>query len=293
MKVRLWGTRGSLPTPGLGTERYGGNTACIEVRGDDPTQVIALDAGSGIRLLGMALPRSVLRVDLLLSHLHMDHILGLGFFSPLFRREMEVHIWGPSSATLGLGDRLARYLSPPLFPVRLNELACHLVLHDVPLGTFELRGVQVTAALVCHPGPTVGYRIDDGRSVLAYLPDHEPALGARQYPDAPRWTSGYDLATNADLLVHDAQYDDREYPDHLGWGHSTIAHAVSFAESTGSRHLVAFHHDPSHDDDYLDAAYAPTQLGETSIKVTPACEGATLDVSVDAASPAAEVRRRT
>ena len=185
MKLRLWGTRGSLPTPGLGTERYGGNTACIEVRGDDPTQVIVLDAGSGIRLLGMALPRSVLRVHLLLSHLHMDHILGLGFFSPLFRREMEVHIWGPSSATLGLGDRLARYLSPPLFPVRLNELACQLVLHDVPLGTFELPGVQVTAALVCHPGPTVGYRIDDGRSVLAYLPDHEPALGARPYPGAP------------------------------------------------------------------------------------------------------------
>jgi ribonuclease BN (tRNA processing enzyme) len=253
------------------------------VGGTDSNHVVVLDAGSGIRPLGASLPTSVERVDVLLSHLHMDHILGLGFFDPLFRPDMEVHIWGPSSATLGLRDRLIRYLSPPLFPVRLGELPCELVLHDVPLGTFDLPTLQVTAALVCHPGPTVGYRIDDGRSVLVYLPDHEPALGARPYPDAPRWTSGYDIARGADLLVHDAQYDDDEYAAHLGWGHSTIRHAVAFAETAGVRHLLAFHHDPTHDDRHLDAAYAPGELGETSFTITPAREGATVEVGATAA----------
>ena len=279
MNVRLWGTRGSLPTPGLGTERYGGNTSCIEVRGPDHTETIVLDAGSGIRPLGLGLDPSVRRVDVLLTHLHMDHILGLGFFNPLFAPDMEVHIWGPSSTTLGLRDRLARYLSPPLFPVRIRELPCNLVLHDVPLGRFDLPRVEVTAALVCHPGPTVGYRLDDGHGVVTFLPDHEPALGVAHFPDAPRWTSGYDLAAGADLLIHDAQYDEAEYAERVGWGHSTIAHAVTFAEATGVGRLVAFHHDPSHDDDHLDAAYAPDRLGAPGVDVVAAREGVSFEVA--------------
>ena len=256
MIAHIWGTRGSLPTPGSVTERYGGNTACIEVHGPEPGHVVVLDAGSGIRPLGATLDATVERVDVLLSHLHMDHILGLGFFVPLFRPDLEVHLWGPSSPTLGLRDRLLRYLSPPLFPVHLRELPCRLTLHDTPLGTFEVPGLRITAQLVCHPGPTVGYRLDDGDGVLTYLPDHEPALGARQFPEAPRWTSGYALAEGADLLVHDAEYDTDEYPDHIGWGHSTLDHALAFTELVGARELMAFHHDPNHDDSRLDAAYA-------------------------------------
>jgi phosphoribosyl 1,2-cyclic phosphodiesterase len=279
MNVQMWGTRGSLPTPGPATERYGGNTACVEVKGSTPDHVIVLDAGSGIRAFGATLAPSLERVDVLLSHLHMDHILGLGFFAALFRPDLEVHIWGPSSATLGLHERLGRYLSPPLFPVRLRDLPCRLLLRDVPLGTFDVPGMEVTAALVCHPGPTVGYRLDDGRAVLAYIPDHEPALGARHFPDAPRWTSGYGLAGNADLLVHDAQYDADEYPGHLGWGHSSIDQALAFAEATGVRELAAFHHDPSHNDRHLDVAYAPLQVGEHPFVVTAAREGATFELS--------------
>src|SRR4051812_17969573 len=123
MKVTLWGTRGSLPTPGMETSRYGGNTSCVEVRGSDGT-VLVLDAGTGIRRLGGLLMNEVKRVDLLLTHLHMDHIQGLGFFAPLHNPDADVHIWGPASTTLSLGVRLARYLSPPLFPIRLNELPC-------------------------------------------------------------------------------------------------------------------------------------------------------------------------
>ena len=256
MRVRLWGTRGSLPTPGAETSSFGGNTACVEV-GVTPDAVVVLDAGTGIRGLGHQLSSSVSRVDILLTHLHMDHIIGLGFFDPLRQPGLEVHIWGPASATLGLRGRLSRYLSPPLFPVRIRDLECSLTLHDVPFGTFEVPGLLVTADLVCHPGPTVGYRLTEGAASMAYLPDHEPALGAREFPGDPRWTSGFALAEGVDLLLHDAQYiDEDEYATRIGWGHSTLGHALTFAKHVGAKRLVAFHHDPTHSDDVLDALYA-------------------------------------
>lgn len=274
MNVRFWGTRGSVPAPRPSTQRYGGNTSCVEVRGDEPDSVVVLDAGTGICALGATMTPDVERVDILLSHLHMDHILGLGFFAGLFRPDFEVHIWGPSSTVMGLWARLTRYLSPPLFPVRLRDLPCRLSVHDVPLGTFELPGMQVTSSLVCHPGPTVGYRLDDGQSTLVYLSDHEPALGARRFPDLPRWTSGFKLAQGADVLIHDAQYSNDEYRHHVGWGHSSIGQATAFAILAGVPHLVGFHHDPWHDDDMLDGLYEPYADG--ALRVTAAREGATL-----------------
>lgn len=273
MRLRVWGTRGSLPTPGRRTANYGGNTSCIELRAQ-PGSVVALDAGTGIRLLGDSVGE-VERIDVLLTHLHMDHIIGLGFFAPLHFPDVEIHVWGPSSTTLDIRGRLSRYLSPPLFPVRLRDLACTLVLHDVPFGTFEIPGLEVTAAPVCHPGPTVGYRLTDGASTVAYLPDHEPALGARAFPDTPRWTSGYDLAAGADLLVHDAQYDEQEYARKIGWGHSAVTHALAFAELCGVGRLVAFHHDPTHDDDWIDRRYE--DLG-AELDVVAASEGDVFEV---------------
>ena len=275
MNVRFWGTRGSVPTPRADMQRYGGNTSCVEVQ-TAPTSLVVLDAGTGICALGASLPASLERVDVLLGHLHMDHILGLGFFGALFRPGLEVHIWGPGSTMQPLRARLTRYLSPPLFPVRLRDLPCRLQVHDVPLGTFEVPGFAVTAALVCHPGPTVGYRLDDGSSTMAYLSDHEPALGARHYPDAPRWTSGFAVADGVDLLVHDAQYLDDEYDGHVGWGHSTIGHAVAYASHAGAHRLIAFHHDPWHDDDLLDRTYAA--LTGAAVPVIPATEGLTIEL---------------
>ena len=142
MIVELWGTRGSLPTPGPETVRYGGNTSCVEVR-TSAGDLLVLDAGTGVRRLGASLPADVARVDVLLTHLHMDHIQGLGFFAALFRPGLEVHIWGPKSITLGVGRRLARYLSPPLFPIRMADLSCRLELHDVPQPDGEERRRQV------------------------------------------------------------------------------------------------------------------------------------------------------
>lgn len=251
MRVTLWGTRGSLPSPGPDTVRYGGNTSCVEVRGADGT-LLVLDAGTGIRRLGETLRPKTPRLDLLLTHLHTDHIQGLGFFRPLYQQDLEVHIWGPPSTTLDLRTRLTRYLSPPFFPARIRDLPSSLVFHDVPRGRFEIGGLHITADFVCHPGPTVGYRIQEDSTSIAYLSDHEPALGARQFPGEPDWTSGFDLASGVDLLIHDAQYSDAEYAKRVGWGHSSVRHTVAFAAAAGVERLVTFHHDPAHDDQTLD-----------------------------------------
>ena len=158
MKVTYWGTRGSLATPGRKTFRYGGNTSCVQVMGAGGTALV-LDAGTGMLPLSRALPQSLRRVDVLLTHLHMDHIQGLGFFYALYNPDMEVHIWGPASPTLDLRSRLMRYLSPPLFPVHLRDLPCKLHIHDgvhmdAEIGEFRMQSWQVCRCCEYMPGAT-------------------------------------------------------------------------------------------------------------------------------------------
>jgi phosphoribosyl 1,2-cyclic phosphodiesterase len=280
--VTLWGTRGSLATPGPEMARYGGNTSCVGVVGREGT-ILVLDAGTGIRRLGATIPATVRRVDILLTHLHMDHIQGLGFFAPLYRPGLDVHIWGPGSATLRLQQRLMRYLSPPLFPVNLNELPCKLSFHEVPMGEVDIGEFCVCAALVCHPGPTVGYRIaESGGSVMTYLPDHEPALAALRFPYLPRdWTSGGTLAAGADLLIHDGQYSAAEYPGHCGWGHSSLDHTLDFGTLTEVKQLVPFHHDPAHTDADLDRLLSEAiEATRPAYQVTPGIEGTVFDLNL-------------
>ena len=278
MKVTLWGTRGSLASPGPDTARYGGNTSCVEVRGKDGT-VLILDAGTGLRQLGLSLPRSLSRVNLLLTHLHMDHIQGLGFFGALRNPEIEVHIWGPASTKLDLRSRLTRYLSPPLFPVHLRDLP-NTILHEVPRGDFDIGEFHISTALVCHPDPTVGYRIESPDAIITYLPDHEPALGAKKFPLSADWTSGYKLAAGSDLLIHDAQFSEDEYKTRVGWGHSSLTHAFEFAELAGVKSFVPFHHDPSHTDDVIDDLLTKSiDLAQPGFDVMPGMEGATFEPS--------------
>lgn len=278
MKVRLWGTRGSLAAPGAETAHYGGNTSCVEVRGPGGTTLV-LDAGTGIRPLGTALAGTIRQVHLLLTHLHMDHLQGLGFFAPLYDPNVETHLWGPASTTFGLRPRLVRYLSPPLFPVHLRDLP-NLVLHDIPAREFEVGEFRVAAERVCHPGFTVGYRVAIDGAAFAYIPDHEPALGVPDFPMPADWTSGYTLARDVDLLVHDGQYSLAEYVDHVGWGHSAIDHALAFAQLARVRHLVTFHHDPAHDDDAIDRLTAEaTETALPAFAVTAGAEGDVFDVA--------------
>ena len=211
----------------------------------------------------------------------MDHIQGLGFFAPLYRSDVAVHIWGPAGSKLTLRERLMRYLSPPLFPVCLRELPSEITLHEVPCDDVDIGEFRVSSALVCHPGPTVGYRIVDstGRA-LTYLPDHEPALGSLVFPSLPRaWTSGGALAAEADLLIHDSQYDAHEYSRHVGWGHSSLVHSLDFGTLSEVEHLVPFHHDPSHTDADLDRLMDEAiAVAKPAYRVTPGREGAMFEI---------------
>lgn len=250
----------------------------MEVESRDGS-ILVLDAGTGIRRLAARLPKGFSRVDILLTHLHLDHIQGLGFFPPLYDPEVEIHIWGPASVTQDLRARLTRYLSPPLFPVHLQHLPCQLTLHEVTRGDFQVGGLAISAAFVCHPGPTVGYRVAEDGASLVYLPDHEPALGARAFPISPEWTSGYALAQGCDLLIHDAMYTEDEYREREGWGHCTLGHALAFADLAGVRHLVLFHHDPAHDDETLDRLISEAIEDATPpFRVTPAIEEAVFEL---------------
>lgn len=253
MRARFWGSRGSLATPGRDTVRYGGNTSCVEVRPDDGSLLI-LDSGTGIRALGMSLDgTSPSRIDILLSHLHLDHLEGLGFFAPLWEPRTELHIWGPPSPVRSLSDRISQYLSPPLFPVRLAEVPARLELHDAPYEPWVLGSATITAGPIIHRGPTIGYRIEDGGRILAYLTDHEPALSVDLKAIQPEWVSGFEIAAGADVLIHDCQYTEQEYPDRAGFGHSSTRHVADFARLAGARRLLLFHHDPNHNDDDLEA----------------------------------------
>lgn len=251
MRIRVWGSRGSIAAPGAETARYGGNTSCIEVRRSDGGLII-LDAGTGARPLGVALGQDPpLRIDLLLTHLHIDHLEGLGAFAPIWSPDTELHIWGPPSPVTPLADRIATYFSPPLFPVHLNDVPADVDFHDAE-ESWTLGSATVRSAPIIHPGPTVGYRIEDGDRVLTYLTDHEPALGADLARVAPEWVSGHALAFGADVLIHDAQYTESEYERRVGWGHSSTAHVALFAEQAKADRLLLHHHDPLHTDEEVD-----------------------------------------
>jgi phosphoribosyl 1,2-cyclic phosphodiesterase len=252
LRIRYWGARGSIPTPAPEMAAYGGNTACVELTLSDGSEVI-LDGGTGIRELGRARSHGSAPVHVLLTHLHLDHIQGLMFFAPLFDPQCEVHIWGPPALDGSLLTRLGRYISAPLAPVEIRELPAKVSFEEAKAGAWRLGPARVEAAFVNHRGPTLGYRITDGDATLTYIPDHEPALGQPLARSSPEWISGITLARDADLLIHDSQYTDGEYRDHVGWGHSGLSDAMTFADRAGARRLALFHHEPLHDDTALDA----------------------------------------
>ena len=258
MKAKIWGARGSVPAPGPEMNRYGGNTSCVQVDLSDGSTLI-IDAGTGIRSLGVGIAQTLPKINILLTHLHLDHIQGLMFFAPCFSSDSEITIWGPSSPEASLEERIARYISAPLSPVEVRELPCAVNFRDTPASEWEIGPATIRAEAVTHRGPTLGYRITDGDgTALTYISDHEPGLGAPLESLEPEWVSGFDLARDADLLIHDCQYTDEEYPDHVGWGHSRLSDTLTFARRVEARRLLCFHHDPLHSDDFLDG------FGETA-----------------------------
>ncbi len=256
MKVTIWGCRGSLASPGPETVRFGGQTSCVTVRLSDGSLLI-LDAGTGIRPLGMALEHDhPKRIDIFITHLHTDHIEGLRFFDPIWDPSVELNVWGPPSPIRELRSRIAPYFAPPFFPVHLRNIPSHPEFRDTPTTSWRIGSAAVTAQLVKHPGPTVGYRVEENGAALAYLPDHEPALGSDLSTVEAEWISGIALAEGAAVLLHDAQYTQEEYVERVGWGHSSTEDVVTFARRAGSRRLVLFHHDPLHTDEQLERILA-------------------------------------
>jgi phosphoribosyl 1,2-cyclic phosphodiesterase len=252
VKAKIWGARGSIPAPGPETTRYGGNTSCVQLTLSDES-VLVLDAGTGIRNLGIALRPTEQPLHILLTHLHLDHIQGLMFFAPAFRPESEIVIWGPASPEASLRDRIARYISAPLTPIEVRELPCQVSFREAETTEWQIGPARIHAASVAHRGPTLGYRVEADGSSVCYIPDHEPGLGASLAELDEEWISGFDLAREATLLIHDSQYTDDEYPEHLGWGHSPLSDALVLGQRTGAERLLLFHHDPLHSDDFLDA----------------------------------------
>jgi phosphoribosyl 1,2-cyclic phosphodiesterase len=278
MRVKYWGARGSIPTPGYDKSVHGGNTSCVEVTLSDGTELI-LDAGTGICELGRARSNGPSPVHLLLTHLHLDHIQGLMFFEPLFDPGCAARVYGPVAFSGPLLKRLARYISAPLAPIEIRELPARVEFEDVHTGTLEIGPATIEAAFVNHRGPTLGYRITDGDTTVAYIPDHEPALGQSLDGSSREWISGIELAQDADLLIHDSQYTEAEYEGRMGWGHSATSHTVAFARASGAKRVALFHHDPLHSDAMVGAIVedARSQAGG-SLEVTAAREGQTLEL---------------
>ena len=259
-RVTFWGTRGSIPTPGAGTARYGGNTPCVAVEtalGD----LVILDGGTGIRALGVELverQNGAVSAEILLSHAHWDHIQGLPHFKPFFAPGNRVRIWGSRQGTTSLEAILRQQMDPAVFPVPLDALSAALTVQQVEPGDFAIGAFRVGAMRLRHPGTTLGYRLTPiaGGPSMAYVTDNE--LGSGGHYDVPgSWRRDFVKFLNGvDLLIHDAMYTPDELEEHRGWGHSTYEEVVTLAQDAGVKKLVLFHHEPEHDDKAMDALLA-------------------------------------
>ncbi|MDQ2918866.1 MAG: response regulator [Verrucomicrobiota bacterium] len=275
-RLKLWGVRGSIPVPGPSTVRYGGNTSCVEVRADG--EIIVLDAGSGVRMLGMALEQEFgdrpIKVTLLITHTHWDHIQGLPFFLPAYDQKNQIRVLGYEGAATGLATILAGQMETPFFPVSLKDLPSHIAIEELKEMQFSIGKVQVRAKFANHPGICAGYRLTTSGGSIAYFPDNEPyellklhlagrdqssMEEAREFAKTER-TKLVEFLRDADVLILDAQYTDEEYEKHIGWGHGSLSRVVSLALDAKVKKLFLFHHDPAHDDDKIDEMLARARL---------------------------------
>ena len=276
MRIKFWGTRGTRPTPGRRTLRYGGNTTCVEVR-DSDNNLLIIDSGSGIAELGSTFASAeALQAHLLITHTHLDHIQGFPFFLPAFVPGTHLTIVGPAGSAKSLQAAFADQMDPAYFPVRLSHMPAEMeFIERNPGETFEVGALRITPHLLMHPIPTFGYRIDEGSSRFTFATDNEIALFVNgkngTLKDLANW------CRESDLLVHDAQYSTEEYKTHAGFGHSTYEEALALSEQAGVKALAFFHHDPLHSDADVDALIEQAtgnhrQSGGAEINAFPAAE---------------------
>jgi phosphoribosyl 1,2-cyclic phosphodiesterase len=277
MQIKFWGVRGSIATPGASTVRYGGNTTCIEVRSG--TDIIILDAGTGLRKLGQSLlnefKKNPLNLTLLLSHTHWDHIQGLPFFAPIYESRCRLRILGCEGARTNLVAAITGQMESTYFPVPFSQLPSNIKIEELKDFNFAIGKVLVCAQRANHPGLCVGYRLASPDGVIAFFPDTEPRTGGAD-------RNMIDFVRDADVLILDSQYDSAEYKKHVGWGHGCLDDSVALALQAGVKHLYLFHHDPDHDDKKIDAlvkhARKIVARQKSKMKVDAAREGLTIQL---------------
>jgi len=263
MRIRFWGTRGSIAVPGPSTNHFGGNTSCVELTTENGDLII-LDCGTGARQLGAALMaqgRMPINANILLGHTHWDHIQGFPFFTPAFVKGNAVAIYGPEGSRGSLQEVLAGQMEFTYFPVELTQLPAAITYHDLTEGIHTIAGTQVATQFLNHPAMTLGYRVEADGVAIVYLVDHE------RFSDE-LWRAGAEsgriesilhegdrrharFMADADLVIHDAQYTPEEYPSRKTWGHSTYDYVVQIAAAAGVRRVALTHHDPNHDDAFV------------------------------------------
>jgi phosphoribosyl 1,2-cyclic phosphodiesterase len=247
MKLKFWGTRGSIPTPLPDRMKYGGDTPCVELRTDDGRMVI-LDAGTGIRRLGLELLKNKpvdRNITILLSHTHWDHIQGFPFFLPIYDKSFRFKIYGPLRLDSKMEFRLHVQMSDLFFPVNLSAIEETMEFKEIVEDPFTANGIKITPRNLKHPLGCFGYRIEDGGKSIVYATDNEHTEGEID-PDMKF------LAQDVDALIYDAHFTDAEFPKYKGWGHSTWEQGVRTAKALNVKKLILFHHDPNHDDAFID-----------------------------------------
>ena len=263
MRVRFWGTRGSIATPGPSTNHFGGNTSCVEVTtaGGD---LLIFDCGTGAHPLATRLKETVtqpIRASILLSHTHWDHIQGFPFFSPAFEKDNRIAIYAPEGSRRSLHDVLAGQMEFTYFPIELSQLPAVITYHELTEGVHEVGGMRVVAQFLHHPAMTLGYRVEADGVVIVYLVDHEPFSEQLWRGDAEPGRIESILhegdrrhatfMADADLVIHDAQYTPEEYVSKKNWGHSAYEYVVEVSAAAGARRVALTHHDPDHDDKFI------------------------------------------
>lgn len=266
VRLRFWGVRGSIPSPGPETVYYGGNTSCVEVRvGSD---IIVLDAGSGLRRLGLELVKEFkerpMQLNLLITHTHWDHIQGFPFFLPAYNPKNKVTIYGFEGARQGLQSTLSSQMESPYFPISMQQMPGHIAIRELREMNFNINQLPVRAQFLNHPGICTGYRLMTPAGSISYLPDIELYRGLRHRLNSETDTTPHkkddvppedrkliEFIRDSDVLILDSQYDAAEYEQHVGWGHSCVEDSVAFAIHTNVKRLFLFHHDPDHTDDQI------------------------------------------
>lgn len=286
LNVTFYGVRGSTPSCEPSLQRYGGNTACVVIEQPGEAPIIC-DMGTGMRFYGRTHdPAEPFVGTALVSHLHWDHIQGLPFFGPVLNAGSRLEIFAPATEHNGCAmeadEAVRSFLAPPFFPVSLDTLHGDVTVRSTPAGAFSVGSATITSAEVPHCGRTLGYRIEAGGVAVAYVPDHQ-----QPGPDATDVDPAVlELVADVDLLIHDAQFDAADFAAKSSWGHCTVEYAVQVAAQAGAKRLALFHHDPSHDDDTIDALANAARLLADELglgEVVPAYEG--LTISLEAVEP--------